>query len=161
MRFLNSNHFAMIKNVTAIQHNRFRSTYAKPTHLTCIAGELRNYQIWASFRNVPIRLNFNRSIQYYTHNTDKGIRPHVVARYRPVSLCTFQNLVIFTKLTIFDYPESESEELPNRRLVFSQTAILFFTNCATNFIIVERHGWITTHDYVTQKDQFLLTSLPF
>ena len=31
----------------------------------------------------------------------------------------------------------------------------------TTFFIVQRHGSMTTNDYVTQKDQFLLTSLPF
>ena len=29
------------------------------------------------------------------------------------------------------------------------------------FFIVQRHGSMTTNDYVTQKYQFLLTSLPF
>ena len=31
----------------------------------------------------------------------------------------------------------------------------------TIFFIVQRHGWVTMQDYVTQKDQSLLTSLPF
>jgi hypothetical protein len=34
------------------------------------------------------------------------------------------------------------------------------TDCRT-FFFVQRHGWMMTHDYVTQKDQFLLTILPF
>jgi hypothetical protein len=34
-----------------------------------------------------------------------------------------------------------------------------FTNFTTNFFIVQRHGSMTIHDYVTQKDQFLLTIL--
>jgi hypothetical protein len=36
-----------------------------------------------------------------------------------------------------------------------------FTNFTTTFFVVQRHGSMTTNDYVTQKYQFLLTSLPF
>jgi hypothetical protein len=39
--------------------------------------------------------------------------------------------------------------------------MITYTNFTTTFFIVQRHGSMTTNDYVTQKDQFLLTSLPF
>ena len=61
----------------------------------------------------------------------------------------------------FEHAEFKSKKFPLRRsTVFSQTAIIF-TNFTANFFIVEKHGSMTIHDYVTQKDQFLLTILPF
>jgi hypothetical protein len=56
----------------------------------------------------------------------------------------------------FEHAEFKSEKFPLcRPAVFSQTAIL------SSHFIVQGHGSMTTNDYVTQKDQFLLTSLPF
>jgi hypothetical protein len=44
---------------------------------------------------------------------------------------------------------------------FHKLLLYLHYNFTTNFFIVQRHGSMTIHDYATQKDQFLLTGLPF
>ena len=61
----------------------------------------------------------------------------------------------------FEHAEFKSENFPHRRpAVFSQTAILSSLISQQIFLLFN-DGSMTTNDYVTQKDQFLLTSLPF
>ena len=43
-------------------------------------------------------------------------------------------------------------------LHFLTNCNFIFTNFTTTFFIVQQHGSMTTNDYVTQKDQFLLAS---
>jgi hypothetical protein len=88
--------------------------------------------------------------------------PRKVPRKR-FSLSMSWNWNIFMGTNTFEHAEFKSENFPHRRpAVFSQTAILSsLISQQINFFIVQRHGSMTTNDYVTQKDQFLLTSLPF
>ena len=70
--------------------------------------------------------------------------------------------IFFTGTNTFEHAEFKSEKFALRRpAVFSQTAILSSLISRQNVFIVQRHGLMMTNDYVTQKDQFLLTSLPF
>jgi hypothetical protein len=44
---------------------------------------------------------------------------------------------------------------------FLTKCYFILANFTTIFFIVQRHGSMTPHDYITQNDQFFLTSLPF
>jgi hypothetical protein len=90
-------------------------------------------------------------------------RPFAASRYRSLSFHPSWNWNIFTGTNTFEHAEFKSEKFPLRK-----PACSFLTNCnfivtnfTTTFFIVQRHGSMTTNDYVTQIDQFLLTSLPF
>jgi hypothetical protein len=109
--------------------------------------------MWESFSKVVI--NSQSSI-------GRLLWPRKVPRKR-FSLSMSWNWNIFMGTNTFEHAEFKSENFPHRRpAVFSQTAILSsLISQQINFFIVQRHGSMTTNDYVTQKDQFLLTSLPF
>jgi hypothetical protein len=93
---------------------------------------------------------------------NKHFRPFAASRYRSLSFSMSWNWNIFTGTNMFKHAEFKSEKFPRRRpAVFSQTAILSSLISQQVFFIVQRHGSITIHDYITQNDQFLLTSLPF
>jgi hypothetical protein len=111
------------------------------------------YCIWTLNKSCKHRL-----IKHYS-------LPFAASWYRSLSFHLSWNWNIFTGTNTLssNHAEFKSEKFPLRRpAVFSQTAINFiFTNFTTTFFIVQRHGSMTTNDYVTQKEQFLLTSLPF
>jgi hypothetical protein len=87
--------------------------------------------------------------------------PRKVPRKR-FSFSMFWIWNIFAGTNTFEHAEFKSEKFPLcRSTVFSQTAILSSLISQQFFSFVQRHGSMTTNDYVTQRDQFLLTSLPF
>jgi hypothetical protein len=86
-------------------------------------------------------------------------RPFAAPRYRSLSLSMSWNWNIFMGTNTFEHAEFKSENFPHRS--FLTNCYFIFANFTTNFFIIQRHGSMTIHDYVTQKDQFLLTSLPF
>jgi hypothetical protein len=85
------------------------------------------------------------------------LRPDIVHFHPP---CTE---IFLRELTLSNTLSSNPKSSRSADLVrsFLTNCNFIFTNFKTNVFIVQRHGSMTTNDYVTQKDQFLLTSLPF
>jgi hypothetical protein len=107
--------------------------------------------------------DFEKVIQTIIGFNFRAINKQFAAsRYRSLSLSMSWNWNIFMVANTFEHAEFKSENFPHRRpAVFSQTAILSSQISQQIFFIVQRHGSMTTHDYITQNDQFLLTSLAF
>jgi hypothetical protein len=90
--------------------------------------------------------------------------PFAAYRYRSLSFQISWNRNIITGANTFEYAEFKTEKFPVRRptvLLQLTSYILSSLNPRQFFFIVQRHGLMTASDYVTQNEQFLLTSLPF
>ena len=81
------------------------------------------------------------------------IGPLAATRFRPLSFSMSWNRNIFTGTKLSSNPKISRFVDPH----FSYKLLFYLHEFhAIYFFIVQRHGSMTTHDYVTQMDQFLL-----
>ena len=128
-----------------------------------ITAVMRLIWIWklSVFFTQPVYKVTEKKLRLRSHGTGsvlgRLLRPDIVQFH----FACLGTEIFLRELTLSSTLSSNPKSSRSVDLQFLHKLLFYLHKFYDKFFIVQRHRWMKIHDYVTQKDQFLLTSLLF